>query len=139
VLPELVQSLVIGLSDSIDERIRYAFDTGRISREMVGKGMLPTGNPHYLTSSIEPASAGSLLYKSRVRTEPTTVTAPQFTALIWGSLESLIDEMTVCCIKVQRYICLVATHCVLNQSTGVHPGKGSKAKKGYRNRCYVFG
>lgn len=85
VLPELVQSLVAGLSNSVDERIRYAFDTTRISREMVGK---------------EHSSAGSLLYKSRVRTEPTTVTAPQFTALIWGSLESLIDEMTVCCIKV---------------------------------------
>ena len=38
VLPELVQSLVIGLSDSINERIRYAFDTARISRETVGKG-----------------------------------------------------------------------------------------------------
>lgn len=38
VLPELVQSLVVGLSDSIDERINYAFDTARISREMVGKG-----------------------------------------------------------------------------------------------------
>jgi hypothetical protein len=44
-----------------------------------------------------------LLYKSRVRTEPTTFTAPQFTALIWGNLESLIDEMTVCCIKVQHH------------------------------------
>jgi hypothetical protein len=39
VLPELVQGLVAGLSDSIDERIRYAFDTARISREMVGKGI----------------------------------------------------------------------------------------------------
>lgn len=39
VLPDLVQNLVVGLSDSIDERIKYAFDTVRISREMVGKGM----------------------------------------------------------------------------------------------------
>lgn len=39
VLPELVQSLVVGLSDSVDERIRYAFDTTRISKEMVGKGI----------------------------------------------------------------------------------------------------
>lgn len=61
-----------------------------------------------MTSSTDHSSAGGLLYKSRVRTEPTTVTAPQFTASIWGSLESLIDEMTVCCIKVQDTICLVA-------------------------------
>ena len=68
----------------------------------------------YLTLPIEHSSAGSLLYKSRVRTEPTTVTAPQFTALIWGSLESLIDEMTICCIKVRHTIRLVAACCVLN-------------------------
>jgi len=52
VLPELVQSLVVGLSDSIDERIRYAFDTARISREMVGKGTHPTDNPHLMTDVI---------------------------------------------------------------------------------------
>lgn len=49
VLPELVQSLVVGLSDSIDERIRYAFDTARISREMVGKGTPLEGNPHLVS------------------------------------------------------------------------------------------
>ena len=41
-----------------------------------------------------------LLYKSRVRTEPTSVTAPQWTAALWGSLESLIEEMADCCVKV---------------------------------------
>lgn len=61
-----------------------------------------------LTPASEQSSAGSLLYKSRVRTEPTSFTAPQFTASIWGSLESLVDEMTVCCIKVRDPICLVA-------------------------------
>ena len=40
------------------------------------------------------------MYKSRVRTEPTNVTAPQWTAALWGSLESLIEEMADCCIKV---------------------------------------
>ena len=50
-LPELVQSLVVGLSDSIDERIRYAFDTARISREMVGKGTHQADDP-YLVSDI---------------------------------------------------------------------------------------
>ena len=35
-----------------------------------------------------------------MRTEPTNVTAPQWTAALWGSLESLIEEMADCCIKV---------------------------------------
>lgn len=52
VLPELVQSLVAGLSDSISERIRYAFDTARISREMVGKGIHPTGGAHIVSDTI---------------------------------------------------------------------------------------
>lgn len=51
-LPELVQSLVVGLSDSIDERIRYAFDTARISREMVGKGTCLTDNLHLVPDII---------------------------------------------------------------------------------------
>lgn len=51
--------------------------------------------------ALEPTSIGQgLLYKSRVRTEPTSVTAPQWTAALWGSLESLIEEMSDCCIKV---------------------------------------
>lgn len=52
VLPELVQSLVVGLSDSIDERIRYAFDTARISREMVGKGMHLVDVPRFVSDVI---------------------------------------------------------------------------------------
>lgn len=52
VLPELVQSLIVGLSDSIDERIRYAFDTARISREMVGKGTRLADNPHLVSNVI---------------------------------------------------------------------------------------
>jgi hypothetical protein len=41
-----------------------------------------------------------LLYKSRVRTEPTNITAPQFAAALWSRLESLVEEMAGCCIKV---------------------------------------
>jgi len=52
VLPELVQNLVVGLSDSIDERIRYAFDTTRISREMVGKGTRLADDPHPVSDVI---------------------------------------------------------------------------------------
>ena len=52
VLPELVQSLVVGLSDSIDERIRYAFDTARISREMIGKGTGLADSSHLASNVI---------------------------------------------------------------------------------------
>jgi len=52
VLPELVQSLVVGLSDSIDERIRYAFDIARISRGMVGKGIRLLDNPQFTSDVI---------------------------------------------------------------------------------------
>ena len=40
------------------------------------------------------------MYKSRVRTEPTNVTAPQYAAALWSSLEALVEEMTSCCVKV---------------------------------------
>jgi conserved oligomeric Golgi complex subunit 5 len=46
-----------------------------------------------------PTSTGSL-YKSRFRTEPTNLTAPQWQAALWSSLENLIEEMADCCIKV---------------------------------------
>ncbi|KAL7281218.1 hypothetical protein ACG7TL_004526 [Trametes sanguinea] len=86
VLPDLVQNLVSDLSEAVEGRIRSAFDLTRISKDIMTK---------------ESASLGQgLLYKSRVRTEPTSVTAPQWTAALWGSLESLIEEMADCCIKV---------------------------------------
>lgn len=54
-----------------------------------------------LYRTTESTSIGQgLLYKSRVRTEPTSVTAPQWTSALWGSLESLIEEMADCCVKV---------------------------------------
>lgn len=46
------------------------------------------------------SSSASALYKSRFRTEPTNVTAPQWQAALWSSLENLIEEMADCCIKV---------------------------------------
>lgn len=47
-----------------------------------------------------PQASQGLLYKSRVRTEPTNITAPQFAAALWTRLESLVEEMSGCCIKV---------------------------------------
>lgn len=38
ILPDLVQGLVSGLSDAVDERIKSAFDLSRISREALNKG-----------------------------------------------------------------------------------------------------
>lgn len=35
-----------------------------------------------------------------MRTEPTNVTAPQFGIALWSRLETLIEELSDCCIKV---------------------------------------
>ncbi|KAI5123858.1 hypothetical protein M0805_005675 [Coniferiporia weirii] len=86
VLPNLVQSLLADLTDAVEQRIKLAFDMARISKEVNAK---------------EPAPAShGLLYRSRVRTEPTNVTAPQWTAALWARLETLIEELADCCIKV---------------------------------------
>ncbi|RPD63802.1 hypothetical protein L227DRAFT_542790 [Lentinus tigrinus ALCF2SS1-6] len=86
VLPDLVQNLITELSEAVEGRIRSAFDLTRISKDIMAKESNSIGQ--------------GLLYKSRVRTEPTSVTAPQWTAALWGSLESLIEEMADCCVKV---------------------------------------
>lgn len=109
VLPDLVQNLVSDLSEAVEGRIRSAFDLTRISKDIMTKGQSHVFFAHLRASShavcspmcADSASLGQgLLYKSRVRTEPTSVTAPQWTAALWGSLESLIEEMADCCIKV---------------------------------------
>ncbi|KAF7966680.1 hypothetical protein HWV62_37514 [Athelia sp. TMB] len=88
VLPSLVQNLVMDLSEAVEERIKSAFDINKIGKDVIAK---------------DPSAASqgtSLLYKSRVRTEPTNATAPQWTAALWARLENLIEEMAGCCIKV---------------------------------------
>ncbi|TCD65087.1 hypothetical protein EIP91_003096 [Steccherinum ochraceum] len=86
VLPHLVNNLVSDLSDAVEGRIRYAFDLSRIAKEVLPK---------------EPnTQQQSSFYKSRVRTEPTNLTAPQWASALWNSLESLIEEMADCCLKV---------------------------------------
>ncbi|KAL4074200.1 Golgi transport complex subunit 5-domain-containing protein [Scleroderma citrinum] len=86
ILPNLVSRLVSDLSEAVEDRIRNAFDLSSISKEIVAK------------DTQQPSQ--SLLYKSRVRTEPTSVTAPQFSAALWQRLESLVTEMSGCCVKV---------------------------------------
>ncbi|KAJ7675112.1 Golgi transport complex subunit 5-domain-containing protein [Mycena rosella] len=88
VLPELVQSLILDLSQAVEDRIRSAFDLSKISRDASSKDPAPNS----------PQSPSS--YKSRVRTEPTTYTAPQWTAALWARLENMVEEMADCCVKV---------------------------------------
>ncbi|KAG2055186.1 hypothetical protein BDR06DRAFT_1020429 [Suillus hirtellus] len=86
ILPTLVQALSKDLCDAVEERIRSTFDLSCISKELVSKENIP--------------SSQGLSYKSRVRTEPTNITAPQWTGALWARLESLVEEMAACCIKV---------------------------------------
>lgn len=87
VLPSLVQNLVSDLSHTVDDRIRGAFDLSKISKDVVSKD-----------SGSNPPSPQ--IYRSRVRTEPTNVTAPQWTAALWLRLEAMFQAMADCCIKV---------------------------------------
>ncbi|KAJ7072504.1 Golgi transport complex subunit 5-domain-containing protein [Mycena amicta] len=89
VLPELVQNLILDLSKAVEERIQSAFDLSQISRDASSNKDPAPNAPHSPTS-----------YKSRVRTEPTTYTAPQWAAALWARLESMIDDMADCCVKV---------------------------------------
>ncbi|PBK73713.1 hypothetical protein ARMSODRAFT_952819 [Armillaria solidipes] len=84
VLPELVQNLILELSQAVDDRIRTAFDLSKVSKEILSKDSAPSPT----------------LYKSRVRTEPTNLTAPQWTAALWARLEVMVQDMAECCVKV---------------------------------------
>ncbi|CAE6356873.1 unnamed protein product [Rhizoctonia solani] len=56
---------------------------------------LPNNDP------IDPAPQSTgLMYRSRLRTAPTNLTAPQWTNALWARLEQMIEEMAGCCIKV---------------------------------------
>jgi len=83
-----VQSLLFDLSQAVEDRIRSAFDLTKISRDASAKDPAPNS----------PSSPTS--YKSRVRTEPTSFTAPQWTAALWNRLENMVEEMADCCVKV---------------------------------------
>ncbi|RDB25440.1 Conserved oligomeric Golgi complex subunit 5 [Hypsizygus marmoreus] len=88
VLPELVQNLIFDLSQAVEERIRSAFDITKISKDALARD----------PAASSPQSPPT--YRSRVRTEPTNVTAPQFTAALWSRLEVMIEDMADCCVKV---------------------------------------
>ena len=88
-LPDLVQNLVADLSTAVETRIKSAFDVSRISKELLAKDSAPPST--------------GVAYKSRIRTEPTSLTAPQWTNALWARLASLIEDMTGACIKVQAF------------------------------------
>lgn len=105
ILPNLVTRLVNDLGEAVEDRIRNAFDLSSISKEVVAKGIIFIFPSFYIfISRADPQQPSQgLLYKSRVRTEPTSVTAPQFSAALWVRLESLIEQMSGCCVKVGRH------------------------------------
>ncbi|KAF8659226.1 hypothetical protein AX16_001886 [Volvariella volvacea WC 439] len=87
-LPELVQRLLQDLTQAIEDRIRNSFDVSKISKEVLSK------------DPSAASSQSSTMYKSRVRTEPTPHNAPQYSAALWTRLESLVEDLADCCIKV---------------------------------------
>ncbi|KIM45140.1 hypothetical protein M413DRAFT_441814 [Hebeloma cylindrosporum] len=87
-LPTLVQSLLFDLSQAVEDRIRGTFDLNKISKDASSQEPVPSNSPHMQ------------MYRSRVRTEPTSVTAPQWSAALWTRLEAMFQEMADCCIKV---------------------------------------
>ncbi|KAF8972928.1 Golgi transport complex subunit 5-domain-containing protein [Flammula alnicola] len=89
VLPTLVQSLLFDLSQAVEDRIRSTFDLNKISKDASAKESTTTNTP-----------STPQMYRSRVRTEPTNVTAPQWSAALWSRLEVMFQEMADCCIKV---------------------------------------
>ncbi|KAI0044340.1 hypothetical protein FA95DRAFT_1497209 [Auriscalpium vulgare] len=86
VLPDLVQNLVSDLSAAVESRIKSAFDISRISKELLAKDPVPPSQ--------------GVSYKSRVRMEPTSLTAPQWTSALWTRLSGMVEDMTGACIKV---------------------------------------
>ncbi|KAH9961505.1 Golgi transport complex subunit 5-domain-containing protein [Russula dissimulans] len=85
-LPDLVQNLVSDFSAAVEARIKSAFDMSQISKELNAK---------------DPASASTgLAYKSRIRQEPTNVTAPQWGQALWSRLTALVEDMAGACVKV---------------------------------------
>ncbi|KAG8858013.1 hypothetical protein FRB96_005504 [Tulasnella sp. 330] len=76
VLPELIHDVVGEIKEHVETRIKYAFDVAAISKD---------ANKESATTA-----ASSLMYRSRVRTEPTNVNAPQWAAALWTRLEGMV-------------------------------------------------
>lgn len=99
ILPETVQSLLNSLIEVVEQRVKAAFDMASLSKDA---GLKSDGSLGSLGSGVAgvSAAASNLLYKSRVRTEPTSLTAPQWTNAFWTRLEGMIGDLGEACIKV---------------------------------------
>jgi hypothetical protein len=83
---------------------------------------------HYL---IDPASSSAgLAYKSRIRQEPTSVTAPQWANALWNRLSSLIEDMAGACVKVCLLLIYFWGRCGLLRSSGVYARESIEVKEG---------
>ncbi|SCZ88359.1 BZ3500_MvSof-1268-A1-R1_Chr10-2g02931 [Microbotryum saponariae] len=96
VLPQLVDALLASLNDVVSREVRRAFDMASLAKEVNAKGFKPGMSPDPSQSS----GPTSFVYKSRARTEPTSVTLPLWQSTLWARMETLVSEMGAICIKV---------------------------------------
>jgi hypothetical protein len=54
-----------------------------------------------IDTSNQVGSNAALVYRSRVRTEPTNITTVQWATALWARLEVMIEDMARCCIKAR--------------------------------------
>ncbi|KAH7906022.1 Golgi transport complex subunit 5-domain-containing protein [Hygrophoropsis aurantiaca] len=87
VLPALALRTTTDLVAALDARVRAAFDLAAIMRDVGAK------DPAAAPPTPTPASGLSLLYKSRVRTEPTSITAPACAAALWARIEGTVEDL----------------------------------------------
>lgn len=70
------------------------------------------------------STASNLLYRSRVRTDPTNLTAPQWANAFWARLETMVVDLGEACIKVSGDGMLILLGS--NRWVGLHARKGSR-------------
>jgi hypothetical protein len=108
VLPSLVLTLLTDLTEAVEARVKVAFDISSLSKDATAKGIFYIRNVQCSVNSRTiffadaNASGTGLVYRSRVRTEPTNITATQWANALWARMEVMVEDMAACCIKVYR-------------------------------------
>lgn len=125
VLPSLVLTLLTDLTEAVETRVRTAFDISALSKDVTAKGVVfnvLVCHPltHFFADTNASSSTG-LIYRSRVRTEPTNITAAQWTSGLWARMEVLVEDMTVCCIKVSELLILFYSITCADRTAGIRP------------------
>jgi len=124
VLPSLVLTLLTDLTESVEARVKIAFDISSLSKDAAAKGMFIHERFCRVPINIVDlnASGAGLTYRSRVRTEPTNITAAQWTTALWARMEVMVEDMTACCLKVHyRYHSNTFLVSVPTNDVGVRP------------------